>query len=131
MRSVPAFLLLALGVALGGCSNSTSTSDAGADAGLSYTGGTDAADGGATDGGSEGEAAPTCNIPASANTFVPDDGGGTGCMPGLGICTDPTQYRLTCSASNPNFVPQPPTSLNCMLTTNIDPAMQNYCCPCK
>jgi hypothetical protein len=130
MKSRPAFFVLAF--VLGGCNGSSSSnSDAGSDVDLSYTNGSDAAEAGDSEAAAEAEAAPTCNIPPNANTFLPDEAGGTGCKPGIGVCTSPLVYRLTCYAANPSFVPNPDPSLGCNLTNSIDPTMLNYCCPCK
>jgi hypothetical protein len=117
-------------LALAGCSNGTTMSDAG-EAGVSYVNATgDAGDGG---GGEAGDAAedspPVCVIPASATSVA-------GCMPNRSApfnCADlTTNFKLACTASDPTNIPPPPSSLGCNLAPNGvgGAASLFYCCPC-
>jgi hypothetical protein len=121
--------------ALVGCSNSTTASDSGVETSLSYMT-PDAGEGGGGEAGdAAGDSEPVCVIPASATMVQQTSMGPVGCQPNKSApftCTDPTTFKLACSASDPSLIPPPPSALGCNLAPNGvgGAASLFYCCPC-
>jgi hypothetical protein len=122
------------------CSSSNKGNGDGGDAGATY-GTSDAnmsSEGGPSD-ASDGAPPPECVPPAKATFGTQTEAGLIGCMPNRQAgfeCPDmATEYKVDCTAPDPNMGVPTPEATGCNLMTNVSAAGLSgyhmyYCCPC-